>query len=61
MDKVIALQFENVKEISVVKTLIEIGLADLEVSPGDAVIGRQVIQQLNKCGEMMQKQNGKTE
>lgn len=59
MDKVIALQFENVKEISVVKTLIEIGLADLEISPGDAVIGRQVIQQLNKCGEMMQKQNGK--
>jgi len=60
MDKVIALQFENVKEISVVKTLIEIGLADLEISPGDAVIGRQVIEQLNKCGEMMQKQNGKT-
>ena len=60
MDKVIALQFENVKEISVVKTLIEIGLADLEISPGDAVIGRQVIEQLNKCGEMMQKQDGKT-
>ncbi len=59
MDKVIALRFDNIKEISVVKSLIEIGLQGLEISPGDAVIGRQVIQQLNKCGEMMQKQNGK--
>ena len=42
MDKVIALRFDNLKEISTVKTLLEIGLADLEVSPGDAIIGRQI-------------------
>tara|TARA_Y100001937_G_scaffold87263_1_gene118128 strand:- start:204 stop:389 length:186 start_codon:yes stop_codon:yes gene_type:complete len=59
MDKVIALRFDNLKEISTVKTLLEIGLADLEVSPGDAVIGRQVIEQLNNCSKLMQKQNGK--
>mgnify|MGYP003122194979 FL=1 len=59
MDKVIALRFDNLKEISTVKTLLEIGLADLEVSPGDAIIGRQIIEQLNKCSKLMQKQNGK--
>ena len=58
MEKVIALRFDNLKEISVVKSLIEIGLADLEVSPGDAVIGRQIIEQLNNCGKLIQKQNG---
>tara|TARA_R100001015_G_C4572695_1_gene130508 strand:+ start:13 stop:198 length:186 start_codon:yes stop_codon:yes gene_type:complete len=59
MDKVIALRFDTLKEISTVKTLLEIGLSDLEVSPGDAIIGRQVIEQLNKCSELMQKQDGK--
>ena len=33
MAKVIALRFDNVKEVSTVKTLIEIGLLDPEVSP----------------------------
>tara|TARA_Y100000004_G_C8853378_1_gene385729 strand:- start:721 stop:906 length:186 start_codon:yes stop_codon:yes gene_type:complete len=60
MDKVIALRFDNLKEISTVKTLLEIGLSDMEVSPGDALIGRQIIEQLNKCGEMMQKKNEQT-
>jgi hypothetical protein len=60
MDKVIALRFDSLKEISTIKTLLEIGLSDLEVSPGDAIIGRQVINELNKCSESMQKQNGKT-
>lgn len=60
MDKVIALRFDNLKEISTVKTLLEIGLSDLEVSPGDAIIGRQIIEQLNNCSNLMKKQNEQT-
>jgi|TARA_R100000278_G_scaffold89598_1_gene68341 hypothetical protein len=52
MAKVIALRFDNVKEVSTVKTLIEIGLLDPEVSPQDSVRGREIIKQLNKCAEM---------
>ena len=60
MDKVIALRFDNLKEISTVKTLLEIGLSDLEVSPGDAIIGRKIIEQLNNCSNLMKKQNEQT-
>ncbi len=57
MDKVIALRFDNIKEISVVKSLIEVGLQDPEISPGEAITGREIIKQLNKCATLMQKQN----
>ena len=52
MAKVIALRFDTVKEVSTVKTLIEIGLLDPEVSPRDASTGREIIQQLNKCADL---------
>ena len=57
MAKVIALRFDTVKEVSTVKTLLEIGLMDPEVSPGDAQTGREIIQQLNKCGELFIEQD----
>ena len=52
MAKVIALRFDNVKQVSTVKTLLEIGLTDPEVSPRDAGTGREIIQQLNKCADL---------
>ena len=52
MAKVIALRFDTVKEVSTLKTLIEIGLTDMEVSPQDSIRGREIIKQLNKCADM---------
>ena len=57
MAKVIALRFDTVKEVSTVKTLLEIGLMDPEVSPGDAQTGREIFQQLNKCGALFIEQD----
>ena len=52
MAKVIALRFDTVKEVSTVKTLLEIGLLDPEVSPQDSIRGREIIKQLNKCADL---------
>ena len=60
MDKVIALRFENKKEISTVKTLLEIGINDASTSPGDAKIGKHIIEILNKCAESMLKYDEQT-
>jgi hypothetical protein len=60
MDKIIALRFESLKEISAIKTLMEIGIVDAKTSPGDAQIGRHIIEVLNKCAKNMQEYNEQT-
>ena len=52
MAKVIALRFDSVKEVSTLKTLIEIGSQDPELRPQDAIRGREILKQLNKCADL---------
>tara|TARA_R110000851_G_scaffold281965_1_gene435462 strand:- start:1646 stop:1846 length:201 start_codon:yes stop_codon:yes gene_type:complete len=57
MAKVIALRFDNIREVSALKTFIELGLKDLRVSPGDSKVGKEILEALAGCSKMFMERN----
>jgi len=52
MAKVIALRFDTVKEVSTLKSLIEVGLNDPQMSPRDKKVGEEILKCLNGCADL---------
>ncbi len=52
MAKVIALRFDTIKEVSTLKTLIEVGLSDPMISPREKKEGEELLKTLNGCAEL---------